>query len=464
MIMVQKPIHLLSSPTAHRRHPSAPPAVLVQSTRTPGLLSLSKPQHPTAQRPQQYQPQQRSSRSAQKGKVGGNDHRSPQPVPAKAQPAPASRKPSGPKDGLATSPKAQAASATADKAPRGRQHVMPTTKDKAAPRSTSHSSVRANRRQPHQHHQGSPPPPSYIPSQAEVSTSSKSKSSRSQSLNPRHPKASANPFDPFLVNSGSDNEASSPEASDATPNKSAAKKQTENTPKLASRPSGKLARRRQTLPEVPGTPTPPSSKAVPVPRGKQSRAAVKPLSRSQPVQSSMPARPTLLNFRSEETSPKPTGFPICDDLTDAEDDDVDLPSTPIREKLKTWQQSLVFDDGPRTAPLSSTFSGYPLYPSPTSTPSPDRKRRHQRYPSESVFNMSMDEDSSSSSSSDASIELKALVGLLPQRQRVPSLVSTPPPSNRSAKKEGQPGFFASSNFQNSPSPDELPPPAFGLSF
>jgi hypothetical protein len=29
----------------HRRHPSAPPAVVVQPTRTPGLLSLSKPAH-----------------------------------------------------------------------------------------------------------------------------------------------------------------------------------------------------------------------------------------------------------------------------------------------------------------------------------------------------------------------------------------------------------------------------------
>lgn len=46
MIMVQKPVHLLSSPsTYHRRHPSAPPVVHVQPTHIPGLLSLSKP-HP----------------------------------------------------------------------------------------------------------------------------------------------------------------------------------------------------------------------------------------------------------------------------------------------------------------------------------------------------------------------------------------------------------------------------------
>ena len=54
MMMVQKPVHLLSTPTYHRRHPSAPPTVLVQPTRIPGLLSLSKPSSVTPPRPQQH--------------------------------------------------------------------------------------------------------------------------------------------------------------------------------------------------------------------------------------------------------------------------------------------------------------------------------------------------------------------------------------------------------------------------
>jgi hypothetical protein len=56
MTMVQKPLHLLSSPsTHHRRYPSAPPAVLVQPTHIPGLLSLSKPHSSTPHSQQQQQ-------------------------------------------------------------------------------------------------------------------------------------------------------------------------------------------------------------------------------------------------------------------------------------------------------------------------------------------------------------------------------------------------------------------------
>lgn len=65
MIMVQKPIHLLSSPTTyHRRHPSAPPTVQVQPTRIPGLLSLSKPSSITPSRPQQSHHHNRNPRPA----------------------------------------------------------------------------------------------------------------------------------------------------------------------------------------------------------------------------------------------------------------------------------------------------------------------------------------------------------------------------------------------------------------
>ena len=75
MMLVQKPPNFNLStphfPLQHRRHPSAPPAVLVQPTRTPGLLSLSKP----AQRVQQ--PQQRAKQSP-KPRQAAAARRSPQ--------------------------------------------------------------------------------------------------------------------------------------------------------------------------------------------------------------------------------------------------------------------------------------------------------------------------------------------------------------------------------------------------
>jgi len=68
--------------------------------------------------------------------------------------------------------------------------------------------------------------------------------------------------------------------------------------------------------------------------------------------------------------------------------------------------------------------------------------------------MSFDEDSSSS---DASEELKALfAGMLSKKRRL----------NKSSKEDlsrseaEKAAYFASSMFQNSPSPDDLPAPAF----
>jgi hypothetical protein len=143
-------------------------------------------------------------------------------------------------------------------------------------------------------------------------------------------------------------------------------------------------------------------------------------------------------------------FPICDDLTDAEDDDdVFAASTPVRSKSgNTRQQSIVYDDGPRTAPITTPWSGFPFNSKPVPTVTPERKRQHVRSPSEGVFNLSMDEDSALSSPSDASGGLKAQ-GSLPNRRRIASAASI-------SKKD----FWASSKFQNSPSPDVLPVPAF----
>jgi hypothetical protein len=144
-------------------------------------------------------------------------------------------------------------------------------------------------------------------------------------------------------------------------------------------------------------------------------------------------------------------FPICDDLTDAEDDDVFVPSTPVRSKRAsvTWQQP-IYDDGPRTAPLTNSRSGFLFSSKPALTQTPERKLEHARSPSEGVFNLSMDEDNAFFSPADAS-ELKAKTDSSPRRRNA-SAASTPLGMKRD--------FWASSKFQNSPSPDVLPIPAF----
>ena len=88
MIMVQKSVHLLSSPsTYHRRHPSAP-VVHVQPTHIPGLLSLSKPHPVTPPRSHQNHNNRQSRLSHNKPKptssVARPSHQA--PVAAIAQP------------------------------------------------------------------------------------------------------------------------------------------------------------------------------------------------------------------------------------------------------------------------------------------------------------------------------------------------------------------------------------------
>jgi hypothetical protein len=214
------------------------------------------------------------------------------------------------------------------------------------------------------------------------------------------------------------------------------------SPKLASRPTGKLARRRQNINDAPSTPTPSKAVTVPRPHGQRTRE-----NRPMNLSRSVPSLSTI-QIQSEVT------FPICDDLTDAEDDeDMFAPSTPVHSKSDSVerQQPLVYDDGPRTAPLTNPRSGFSFNIKPTSTPTPERKRQHARAPSEGVFNISMDEDSSFTFPSDASSELKAKLDF-PSRRRIASAASTPLRSKRD--------FWASSKFQNSPSPDVLPIPAF----
>lgn len=393
-------------------------------------------------------------------------------------------------------------------------------------RSASHSSVRGRR------NHGRQPSPSVrtqtITSQAEAL-----------------PITSTNLSDPFL------DTTTSTKPTSAKPLRAA--------PALTSQPSGKLAnRRRQPLSNNTASPTP--TPAVPVPRSNRRTVNANAnanhpvnnagpnstISRSDPAPSHMPLRlrqPRLRPIPTPKrslTSPAPSvDFPICDDMTEVGDHDqyqsdldfdndtstdfdtdMDIntpPVTPtrparVRPALYTSQKIHfpVYDDGPRTAPLSSATTAFPFsgYNNKTvvSTPSPasravrpafgtmpslrasgrgtttPRPRNHRRTPSEGIFAMSSDDDSSSSSASE---ELKALFGLklskglqTPTHTHTTSGSGTPGtspsrPTNMMTSKEraaarelaaekaaAAAGYFASSMFQNSPSPEELPPPSF----
>jgi len=152
------------------------------------------------------------------------------------------------------------------------------------------------------------------------------------------------------------------------------------------------------------------------------------------------AAPTnkVLNFPWDD-------FPICDDTTD----DLTPPSTPTEHRPS-------MDNGPRTAPLSG-HSGFPFsFPSTVAQQStPPRRPRHQRTPSDGVFSMSFDDDQESTPQKPE--ELHALFGgMFPFAD---GKSKTPPGSVRATKDTA--GYFASSMFQNSPNPEELPPPRFG---
>ncbi|KAF8842959.1 hypothetical protein BDN67DRAFT_965132 [Paxillus ammoniavirescens] len=417
----------MSPPTTHRRHPSAPPAVVVQPTKVPGILSISKPLRTSSPRQlqlQQPQSHQRPQHRSPKPKHLGPQSRTPQPQPPEAQLGEESSKPVQSKqssDPVATvaEKKLQTQSGTPlEKAARGRQSKAP--KDNGARSTSVHAHARRNNvRQP------SPPIHS---SQVEGNTT---QSFAQRTINP-----AANSFDPFIVSSDSDSDNSRPPLMSLPLNNGSAK----GALALAAQPSGKLARRRTHTPQAPPTPTP-ASRPVPVPRSAKHPAHRNNVSRSAPNPSALP-RPE--NRRT--SAALPPDFPVCDDTTDVEDSSP--PSTPTRESTlhTTWQQ--LAHDGPRTAPLA-TSNGFSFVGPLGSSPSP--VRRHYRTPSEGVFNMSFDEDMSSISSS--SEELKKLFGFPPKRYG-----SVGPSATRAGNDKT--GFFASSVFQNSPSPDELPPPAF----
>ncbi|KIK02408.1 hypothetical protein K443DRAFT_521051 [Laccaria amethystina LaAM-08-1] len=421
MLLVQKPPTFNLAQTvsySHRRHPSAPPAVVVQPTRTPGLLSLSKPPRPSPQRP--LPSQQRPTK----------------PTP-KSKPAPVAR---APLLSSAEITEKKTPASVASPSPRGRLQA----KNPQSPRSASHSGVRGKPgRQP------SPPisQNQLLSSQAEAAVIS----------------SSTNLFDPFL---------------DDSSRSSAFRTPTSSPPTLA-RPSGKLARRRQQQPQfATPSPSPVLSKAIPVPKPKRTGPST--LSRSEPVPSHMPPRPTA---RRSSSAWK---FPICDDMTEVGDFDQDHtifppPVTPARKQFQV----------PYTAPISGRFPGEFSFNGVNNSPSPVSLKRggrkHRRAPSEGVFNMSSDEDvSTGPGGTILNPNVQALFGLArtpapetsspfvtPTLSRaVPSThfrESSSSPSAFPLSREKQlereaaekaAAYFASSMFQNSPSPEELPDPLF----
>ncbi|KAF9482318.1 hypothetical protein BDN70DRAFT_892674 [Pholiota conissans] len=418
-VLVSKPasISFGAAPYAHRRHPSAP--VVVQPTRTPGVFSVKqKALTPARHQSSAQRPSNAGAKPATKQGKG------PQVVARLLTPAPVvpDKKPQSHIGQPPSTPTPQS---------RGRAHVK-SAKDKAqAYRSASHSSIRGK-------HGRQPSPPittvaqsqaNQTPSQAEVSI------------------ISTNVFDPFL-DSPSTSLLSSPPPS----------------PTLA-RPSGNLARRRNTPSVV--SPSPVPSKAIPVPSvGK--RHHYPSLSRSDPVPSHM-QRPRPINKRSSTLE----NFPICDDLNEAAADDYppSPPSTPSRPS---------HSGGPRTAPISARNpGGFPFTKLEMPTPSRPSggKRHHRRVPSEGVFNMSSDEDVSTGP--EGSVSMRTTLFNLMNAKSAPARFSTPVPSRALPRSREQSpsfigmtkdqqrlereaaskaGFFASSMFQNSPSPEELPDP------
>ncbi|KAG6377505.1 hypothetical protein JVT61DRAFT_15313 [Boletus reticuloceps] len=376
--------------------PPLPPPSSYSLTKVPGILSISRPLRADSPRQQHPHGHPRHSHRSPKPKLAQPYNRSPQPI--QDGPGKLAQEKQSPDvtSPVVERPSAHPPTPILDKSPRGRQTKAP--KDKGAARNSSiHGQSRRNN-------------PNLSP--IAIAILRQTLSIPSLPAQTRIPTTTSRP--PFPSSSGI----------------------TKLPPILAVPPSGKYARRRNHIAQPPATPSP-APRPVPVPRGKQP-AHRNNLSRSAPNPRAFP--------RIEKRRASATDFPVCDDTTDVEDSSP--PSTPTRESPagSAWQRLSL--DGPRTAPLSS-FNSFSFATLADSTPS--RPRHHHRTPSEGVFNMSFDEDMSTTS--DASEELKKLFGFPPKR-----FGSVGASTTRAGKDKA--GFFASSVFQNSPSPDELPPPAF----
>ncbi|KAL5499255.1 hypothetical protein ACEPAH_1773 [Sanghuangporus vaninii] len=243
---------------------------------------------------------------------------------------------------------------------------------------------------------------------------------------------------------------------------------------VLSAPSGKLAKRRNRasvpFPFSASTPSvapkvakqsaqvpPTRSKPMSVP-GKSARAKMSslPISRSDPVLSHFPRTPARRAVAD--------AFPICDDNDD--DDLIDRPSTPSPSGRKgasgTWHHSSLYnsdseDGGPKTAPISMKEGVAKQYfPSPVPSPSHPAHKRTPSVPADSVFDLSFNSDNELNVT-----EMSALFGRASShRPRYDGSVR----STSTPLRKPDPAFnkFASPMFQNSPSPEQLPPPTFSL--
>ncbi|KAF6764178.1 hypothetical protein DFP72DRAFT_840286 [Ephemerocybe angulata] len=358
MMLVQKPpAFSLAQPPAHyaqhRRHPSAPPAVVVQPTRTPGLLYIAKPAKATPQR--QLQPNQRkeANRTGPKPKVAR--------APALLNPAEITDK----------KPALVVLQAPVSPTPvRGR--VVPKQGNRERTTRSKHG------RQPSPPVELQPFTPS---SQAEVIIST-------------------NQFNPFLDSK--------------------------------QQPA-----------------------AIPVPK------AAKPQHQQEQHQLAR-SDPTTSHMRSgTRKGAHKARFPVCDDVSevgDSSDTETPSPVTPPATPLRKHAQAHV-----QSAPPVRHSAAFPF--NNVSPQQQNKGRRHRRSPSEGVFNMSFSSDEDVTSGSG-----NALLTFARSRaqQKVPT---TPSPSLSRATAvalfpEGAKGdqqtalFYASSLFQNSPSPDELPDLSF----
>ncbi|TFK73554.1 hypothetical protein BDN72DRAFT_854774 [Pluteus cervinus] len=450
MLSVQKPVSitLLSPAYHHRRHPSAP---VVVPTKIPGVLSISKPSRPSPQpRVQAQQLHQQRIRPTPKPKSASRSPNLHQAVVAeKEEPQPAAK---------------ATPAATPEKNNRGRQGGKP---QKPTTRSPSHSSTRGGRRP---HRQSSPPIQDPVPSsQAEAPSM------------PTH--QLSDPFLDDISNVRQINPLQSASLNTSVP------------PTLSPRPSGKLARRRQQQQNPTNKNQNTSAHAIPVPT-QFKRYSHPQMSRSEPQISHI--QPAVAKTQTQIKAPVWDAFPICDDMTDAgdaTDSERVPPVTPTRPRSKAYTHAN--SAPPRSAPLHGFFpkSVSPPSPSPADPPVALSQRRqqgdrkHRRTPSDGVFTMSSDEEANSSSTSNNSgltPNVEALFRMV-RNQRRGSFSATPPyhsgssSSSASSSLVGTPttvprtregrekqlereaaaaAYFASSSFQNSPSPDELPPPLF----
>lgn len=254
---------------------------------------------------------------------------------------------------------------------------------------------------------------------------------------------------------------------------------------LVNSPTGRLAKRRNRgpipFPHSVSSPAIAAAVPAPAPSALETRGvspSPKPKAKTDPVAVPPSSRNEMHSVSIARSDPvkshihrDASGFPICDDT----DSDVERPSTPIRSRALpvsapvTWQQTSLFDpaaNGPRTAPLASRSAEAKHYfPSPAPSPSPaSRRPPHKRTPSvpaDALYNLSFESDSEVNASL-GDINLDSLFGRSIRRPRLQSSVRSS--STPNGKGNGGAFAYASSTFQNSPSPELLPPPpSFALS-